>query len=276
MKHFYLVSNQYKDEGFCLREQAAAYLTEHGAVCTIHEEDGQRPGPDTECVITLGGDGTLLRVVRRFSDLPLSFIGINTGTLGYLTEGDRGMLFTILDALLQDNFIRERRMMIFGRIIRGGKSLGRHRALNDVVVRSKNPMKIVNLRVSVNGQFLKEYRCDGLIASTPTGSTAYNFSAGGPIVEPTAKLFLLTPVAAHSLNSRSIVFSPTDKISVEILPPTRGNETEEAFQVYVDGEKPESLCVGDVVEITQASTTIHILKLSERSFVETLRIKLSD
>jgi NAD+ kinase len=275
MKHFYLVSNIYKDEGFCLRDRVAAYLSERGASCVIHEED-MRPGPETECVITLGGDGTLLRVVRRFSDLSLAFIGVNTGTLGYLTEGDRSMIPMILDALLQDDFIREKRMMIFGRILRGGESLGRHRALNDVVVRSKNPMKIINLKVSVNGQFLKEYRCDGLIASTPTGSTAYNFSAGGPIVEPTARLLVLTPVAAHSLNSRSIVFSPTDKISVEILPPTRGNETEEAFQVYFDGEKPVSLTVGDVVEITQASTTIQILKLSERSFVETLRIKLSD
>ena len=275
MKHFYLVSNIYKDEGFCLRDRVAAYLSERGASCVIHEE-GMRPSPETECVITLGGDGTLLRVVRRFSDLSLAFIGVNTGTLGYLTEGDRSMIPMILDALLQDDFIREKRMMIFGRILRGGKSLGRHRALNDVVVRSKNPMKIINLKVSVNGQFLKEYRCDGLIASTPTGSTAYNFSAGGPIVEPTARLLVLTPVAAHSLNNRSIVFSPTDKISVEILPPTRGNETEEAFQVYFDGEKPVSLTVGDVVEITQASTTIQILKLSERSFVETLRIKLSD
>ena len=275
MKHFYLVSNIYKDEGFCLRDKAVAYLQERGAVCRIHE-DGMKPGPETECIITLGGDGTLLRVVRRYSDMALSFIGINTGTLGYLTEGDRNSLYTVLDALLEDQFIREKRMMIFGRILKNGRSAGRHRALNDVVVRSKNPMKIVNLRVCVNGQFLKEYRCDGLIASTPTGSTAYNFSAGGPIVEPTARLLVLTPVAAHSLNNRSIVFSPSDKISVEILPPTRGNETEEEFQVYFDGEKPESLAVGDVVEITQASTTISILKLSERSFVETLRSKMSD
>ena len=275
MKHFYLVSNIYKDEGFCLRDKAAAYLTERGADCVLHEE-GMRPGPETECVITLGGDGTLLRTVRRFSDLPVSFIGINTGTLGYLTEGDRSMIPMILDSLLADDFIREKRMMIFGRIYRNGKPAGRHRALNDVVVRAKNPMKIVNLRVSVNGQFLKEYRCDGLIASTPTGSTAYNFSAGGPIVQPTARLLVLTPLAAHSLNNRSIVFAPTDKISVEILPPSPGNETEEAFQVCFDGEKPETMDVGDVVEITQASTTIHILKLSERSFVETLRIKLSD
>ncbi|MBO4872087.1 MAG: NAD(+)/NADH kinase [Lachnospiraceae bacterium] len=275
MKRFYLVSNIYKDEGFRLRDQVAAYLTERGATCMIHE-DGLKPDPETECVITLGGDGTLLRVVRRFADLSLSFIGINTGTVGYLTEGDRRMIPTVLDALLEDRFIREKRMMIFGRIYRNGRSAGRHRALNDVVVRSKNAMKIVNLRVYVNGQFLKDYRCDGLIASTPTGSTAYNFSAGGPIVEPTARLLVLTPVAAHSLNNRSIVFSPSDKISVEILPPSSGNETEEAFQVCFDGEKPETLDVGDSVEITQASTTIQFLKLSERSFIETMRIKLPD
>ncbi len=274
MKCFYLVSNEIKDDGFILRDEVRRYLIEHGASCTIHK-DGGKPAYDTECVITLGGDGTLLRVVRRYSDMNLSFIGINTGTLGYLTEGDRNSVYTILDALLRDEFIKEKRMMIFGRIIRGGRVVTRHRALNDVVVGRSDPLKMSNLRVSVNGQFLYDYRCDGLIASTPTGSTAYNFSAGGPIVEPTARLFVLTPLAAHSLNNRSIVFSASDHVQIQILPSSRGNEEGESYQVYFDGEKPEKLTVGDIVEITQASTNIFILKLSERSFIEILRSKLS-
>ena len=274
MKYFYLVSNEIKDEGYILRDEVWRYLNDHGASCTIHK-DGLKPGYDTECVITLGGDGTLLRVVRRYSDMNLSFIGINTGTLGYLTEGDRNSVYTILDALLRDDFIKEKRMMIFGRIIRGGKIVTRHRALNDIVVGRSENLKMSNLRVSVNGQFLYDYRCDGLIASTPTGSTAYNFSAGGPIVEPTARLFVLTPLAAHSLNNRSIVFSATDHVQIQILPSSRGNEGGEEYQVYFDGEKPEKLTVGDIVEITQASTNIYILKLSERSFIEILRSKLS-
>ena len=275
MKSFYLISNEYKDEGFVLRDQVCRYLTERGASCTVHEE-GLRPAYDTECVITLGGDGTLLRVVRRYADMNLSFIGINTGTIGYLTEGDRSMIPEILDALLDDRFIREKRMMIFGRIIRDGKVLSRHRALNDVVVGRYNSMKMISLKISVNGQFLKDYRCDGLIASTPTGSTAYNFSAGGPIVEPTARLFLLTPIAAHSLNNRSLVLSPSDKVQIEILSPTAGNESNITYQVCFDGEKPEDLQIGDTVEVTQASTYIYILKLSERSFVQTLHNKLPD
>ena len=275
MKHFYVVSNAAKDEKFVLRNRVCAYLTERGAVCQLHEEE-QKPSPETECVITLGGDGTLLRTIRRFSDMNLSFIGINTGTIGYLTEGDPENMATILDALLEDRFIREKRMMIYGRILRGGKHFGRHRALNDIAISRTEAMKMARLRVSVNGQFLKEYRCDGLIAVTPTGSTAYNFSAGGPIVEPTARLMLLTPVAAHSLNSRTLVLSPSDHLQIEILPPSSGNEGKESYQVLFDGEKPELLQVGDVVEITQASTYVHIIKLSERSFVEILRNKLSD
>ena len=275
MKSFYLISNEYKDEGFVLRDKVRQYLTDRGASCSIHE-DGMRPAYDTECVITLGGDGTLLRVVRRYADMNLSFIGINTGTVGYLTEGDRGMVFEILDALLNDRYIREKRMMIFGRIIRDGKVISRHRALNDVVVGRNNSMKMVNLKLSVNGQYLKEYRCDGLIASTPTGSTAYNFSAGGPIVEPTARLFLLTPIAAHSLNNRSLVLSPSDHVQIEVLEPSYGNETTGEYQVCFDGEKQETLQIGDIVEVTQASTYIYILKLSERSFVQMLRTKLPD
>lgn len=275
MKHFYLVCNEQKDAGFVLRDQVRNYLLKRGASCVIHQE-GVLPPAETECVITLGGDGTLLRVVRMFNDLPLHFIGINTGTLGYLTEGDRSSVPTVLNALLSDDFIIEKRMMIYGRILRGGRVITRHRALNDVVVGRSSALKMVNLKVSVNGQFLKNYRCDALIASTPTGSTAYSFSAGGPIVEPTARMFLVTPVAAHSLNNRSIVLSASDTLSIEVLSPSRGNETEEPYQVVFDGEKPEALQVGDVVEITRASTQICIIKLSERSFVETLSVKLSD
>ena len=275
MKSFFLISNELKDPGFVLRDKVCRYLEDRGASCLIGEEN-VKPGYDTECVITLGGDGTLLRVVRRYSDLNLSFIGINTGTIGYLTEGGEGMIPEILDALLEDRFIREKRMMIFGRVIRGGKVIARHRALNDVVVGRTNSLKLITMRVSLNGQYLKEYRCDGLIASTPTGSTAYNFSAGGPIVEPTARLFVLTPLAAHSMNNRSLVLSASDHVQIEILPPTRGNAADERYQVYFDGEKPERLLVGDVVEITQASTYIYFLKLNDRSFVETLRCKLPD
>lgn len=275
MKHFYIVSNSHKDKGFRLRDRICRYLTERGAVCVTYEET-ETPPSGTECVITLGGDGTLLRTVRRYADLGLSYVGINTGTIGYLTEGDPANAETILDALLSDEFLREKRMMIYGRILRNGKAISRHRALNDVTVGRSVPMKMASLRVSVNGQLLKDYRCDGLIAATPTGSTAYNFSAGGPIVEPTAQLFLLTPLAAHSLNSRTLVLSPTDRLQIEIIPPSAGNEGKEGYLIYFDGEKPEELLIGDILEITRATTYINILKLSERSFVETLRSKLSE
>ena len=274
MKSFYIISNRQKDEGDVLLNQVRSYLEERGASCQIHYGNGE-PDPSVQCVITLGGDGTLLRVVRRLADRQLAFIGINTGTLGYLTEGEQNNVPAILDALLSDQVIREERIMIYGRVLRDGKAIARHRALNDVVVGRGNTMKMANLRVNVNQQMLKDYRCDALIASTPTGSTAYSFSAGGPIVEPTARLFLLTPVAAHSLNDRSIVFPATDQLSVELLPGSRGNESGH-YQVVFDGEKPVELQVGDRVEITQATTIITILKLSERSFVETLSKKLSD
>ncbi len=275
MKNFYLISNEFKDEGFILRRRVHEYLTARGAVCLVGDTL-QKPPEETECVITLGGDGTLLRVVRLYSDLKVAFIGINTGTLGYLTEGDRDNLFDVLDALLEDRFIKERRMMIFGRVLRNGKVIARHRALNDIVVGRINTLKIVTTRVSVNGLFLKQYQSDGLIVATPTGSTAYNFSAGGPIVEPTARLFVLTPLAAHSLNNRSLVLSASDSLGIELAEATAGNAGDTAYRVYFDGDKAVEIFPGDTVEIAQASTYITILKLSERSFVETLRTKMSD
>ena len=275
MKNFYLISNAFKDEGFVLRDRVRNYLTAHGAVCLVGDSN-DKPPAETECVITLGGDGTLLRVVRLYSDLKVSFIGINTGTLGYLTEGDRDNLFDVLDALLEDRVIRERRMMIFGRVLRNGKVIARHRALNDIVVGRINTLKIVTTRVSVNGLFLKQYQSDGLIVATPTGSTAYNFSAGGPIVEPTARLFVLTPLAAHSLNNRSLVLSASDSLGIELAEASAGNTGDTAYRVYFDGDKAVEIFPGDTVEIAQASTYITILKLSERSFVETLRSKMSD
>ena len=275
MKSFYLISNEFKDAGFVLRNRVCQYLTARGAVCVVGDPN-EKPPAETECVITLGGDGTLLRVVRLFSDLKVAFIGINTGTLGYLTEGDRDNLYDVLDALLEDRVIRERRMMIFGRVLRNGKVIARHRALNDIVVGRINTLKIVTTRVSVNGLFLKQYQSDGLIVSTPTGSTAYNFSAGGPIVEPTARLFVLTPLAAHSLNNRSLVLSASDSLGIELAEASAGNAGDTAYRVYFDGDKAVEIFPGDTVEIAQASTYITILKLSERSFVETLRIKMSD
>ncbi len=272
MKRFYLHSNPSRDEGFALRALVERHLTEKGAVCRRSDEY-DRPPADTECVIVLGGDGTLLRTVRRFNDMDLKYIGINTGHIGYLAAGDRDMIPLICDSLLNDDYVVETRMEIYARVIRDGRSVARHRALNEIVIGRSYSGKIVDLNVHLNGSLLTSYRSDGLIVSTPTGSTAYSFSAGGPIVEPTARLFVMTPLASHSLNNRSIILSPEDRLAVEIV--GRPGSSHNDYQVSFDGDKKVPLQPGDRVNIAEANCSVALIKLKERSFVETLRSKIT-
>ena len=272
MKRFYLHSNPSRDEGFVLRGEVEKCLIENGAVC-YRSDEYDRPPADTECVIVLGGDGTMLRTVRRFTDLNLKFIGINTGHVGYLAAGGIENIPQIADALLHDDYVQETRMEIYARVLRNGRSIARHRALNEILVGRSYSGKIVQLNVYLNGQSLTTYRADGLIVATPTGSTAYSFSAGGPIVEPTARLFVMTPIASHSLNNRSIILSPEGKLSVEIV--GKPGSSHNDYQVSFDGDKNVTLQPGDRVDIAEADCTAALIKLKERSFVETLRSKIT-
>ena len=272
MNRFYLHSNPSRDEGFILRDQVESYLKERGAVCYCSDRY-DRPPADSECAVVLGGDGTILRTVRRFNDLNLKFIGINTGHVGYLAAGNKEMIPMICDSLLQDDYVQETRMEIYARVIRDGRSIARHRSLNEIVVGRSYSGKIVNLNVYLNGRLLTSYRADGLIVSTPTGSTAYSFSAGGPIVEPTARLFVMTPLASHSLNNRSIILSPEGKLAVEIV--GKPGSSHNDYLVSFDGDKHVPLQPGDRVEIAEANCSVTLLKLKERSFVETLRSKIT-
>ncbi len=272
MKHFYLHSNQLRDEGYVLRSQVERCLTDGGAVCYC-SDDYDRPPADTECVIVMGGDGTMLRTVRRFTDLDVKFIGINTGHIGYLAAGGVSSIPQIAESLLNDDFVTETRMEIYARVMHEGRSIARHRALNEILVGRSYSGKIVSLNVYLNGQMLTSYRADGLLVATPTGSTAYSFSAGGPIVEPTARLFVMTPIASHSLNNRSIILSPEDKISVEVV--GKPGSSHNDYVVSFDGDKKVQLQPDDRVEIAEANCSITLIKLKERSFVETLRSKIT-
>ena len=272
MKRFYLHSNPSRDEGYVLRSQVERLLSEGGAACYT-SDIYDRPPADTECVIVLGGDGTLLRTVRRFNDLKVRYIGINTGHLGYLAAGGASAIPHIAECLLNDDYVVEPRMEIYARVLRDGRSIARHRALNEILVGRNYAGKIVSLNVYLNDQMLTSYRCDGLIVATPTGSTAYSFSAGGPIVEPTARLFVITPVASHSLNNRSLILSPGERLTVEIV--GKPGSSHNDYLVSFDGDKHVPLQPGDRVEIAEANCSADLIKLKERSFVETLRSKIT-
>lgn len=204
------------------------------------------------------------------SDIPL--LGINLGTLGYLAEVESACAEEAVEKLFRDEYVREERMMLTGRVQTGE---GKERyALNDIVISRCGSLQILNVRIYVNDRFLNNYCADGVIVATPTGSTGYNLSAGGPIVEPSARLLLLTPICPHTLNTRSIVFSPEDEITVEIPEGKDGNE--QVVEANFDGSNTITLRTGDRILIRRSDRTTGIVRLNTESFLTVLHKKMSE
>lgn len=282
MEHFYLIANPSKEGTRETAKQITQYLHGHGATCEgspqLRRREGEGYGytdvenipPKTQCVITLGGDGTLIQAARDLVNLQIPLLGINMGTLGYLTQISRGeAIVPMLDALMADNYRLERRMMINGRITGGAKEY-QGIALNDIVLTRKDVMQVLKIQVFVNDEFLNEYTADGMIVSTPTGSTAYNLSAGGPIVTPGAELMVLTPICSHSLNARSIVVSAHDRVRLKVA--------RDAFQkqmVVFDGDRVVDISCGESLEIVRSESDTKLIKLKNVSFLDNLRNKMA-
>ena len=282
MKYFYLIGNLSK-EGICeAAQEIAAYLKQHGAYCSGSLKSRNAGGDgkgytdvhsvpmETECVITLGGDGTLIQAARDLIDRKLPLIGINMGNLGYLTQVARGeAVEPMLDALLADNFRLERRMMLEG-CLTGPRGERRGLALNDIVLTGAAGMQVLKFRTSVNGEYLNEYLSDGMIVATPTGSTAYNLSAGGPIVKPGAELMVMTPICSHALNSSSIVLTRDDTITFEMA-----GDSGRRQMVVFDGDQVMDFDSEDKLEIHRSSRYTTLIQLKNISFLENLRNKVS-
>lgn len=280
MKKFVIVSNLYKDSELKISNQIAEYIKVKGGeainllqftpdVERFEELDFSKIPEDTECIIVLGGDGTMIRVVRKTRRMDIPVIGVNLGTLGYLCELDKENMYYAIDRILEDKHIIEQRLMIKG--YRKGAENGRT-ALNDIVVHPTGVLAILRLNVYVNGQFLATYDGDGVIISTPTGSTGYNLSAGGPIIEPGANILALTPINAHNLNSKGIILRADDVIEVELVP--RRSNKEDTAHISCDGDHYATLKAGERFVIERAVHTIKICKVNKQSFLETMRKKM--
>lgn len=277
MKHFYGVTNSIKDPDLTFTKEVAGFISDHGGTFAC---GGECPA-DAECVLVLGGDGTVLQAAADTRSRQLPLLGINLGTVGYLAEIEKSGWQQALLQLMEGTCGIEERMMLEGHVERGGGAAdpghpGRdtpHYALNDVVFARTGPLRILNYDVYVNGLFLNSFNADGIIVSTPTGSTAYNLSAGGPIVEPGARMILLTPICPHTLNNRSIIFSADDFITIEI-----GHTSRDSFlmaEADFDGTQNVALRTGDRMVIRRAGITTRLIKLRQRSFLETLHRKLA-
>ena len=210
----------------------------------------------------------MIEVARALHGRDIPILGINMGTLGYLAEVEVNHIDEALKRLLSGEYAIEDRMMLEGSL--GGAV--RDVALNDIVVARNGDLRLIHFKLYVNGELLNSYEADGMIISTPTGSTAYNLSAGGPIVEPTAAMIVITPICSHALNTSSIVLSAEDELIIEIGKGKHGR-LEEACIAF-DGADTLTMTEGDTVTIRRAASAAKIVKLSRVSFLETLRRKM--
>jgi NAD+ kinase len=223
-----------------------------------------------DLIVLLGGDGTLIGMARRIAraavDVPI--LGINFGSLGFLTEITLDELYPSLDLVLAGEAEIEERMMLRAQTLRGGRVHADELVLNDVVTTKAALSRIIELPVSVNGRPVMRVRADGLIVATPTGSTAYNLAAGGPIIHPIVDAVLLTPIAPHMLTNRPLVVAGTSEITV--VPDMNGNE--EVFVTF-DGQSGHALEAGDIVTVRRADRPLRLVRSSSRSYFDVLRQK---
>lgn len=282
MKHFFIITNSYKDKDLMLTKSMQDYIETKGGRCGYYVSRGEEN--DSDCVdvetlpelldliFVIGGDGTLIRAARDTASKNVPLIGVNLGTLGYLCELEEATVFSAIDQIMEDKFMLEDRMRLNGYVVLSGRQLGDQTALNDIVIHRSGALQLVRLVVYVNGQYLNTIEGDGVIVCTPTGSTGYNLSAGGPIVDPKARMILITPINSHALNAKSIVIGAEDEVVVEIG--ERRHEGDEQVVVSFDGDHCAKLDVGDRIVIRQAQEDCRILKLARLSFLEILRKKM--
>ena len=286
MDKFYIITNRDKDQNLRFTEEIVQYLKEHCKKCQVQQAERRVEGEyhytdpalipeDTQCILVLGGDGTLLQAARDVVHREIPMLGINLGTLGFLAEIDKTSIYTALDKLFADDYEIEERMMLTGTVWRGDKITGQDVALNDIVIsRVGPPLRVIGFNNYVNDGYLNSYNADGIIIATPTGSTGYSLSCGGPIISPNAAMTVMTPIAPHTLNTRSIIFPEDDVITVELGEGRR--QIQENGLASFDGDVEVPMSTGDRIVIKKASVSVKILKLNHLSFVEVLRQKMSN
>ncbi len=283
MKKVLIYANKHKDPDGVITKRVSDHLEKNGVEWNVIVSDllrtedtnadmGLKPG-EYDCIIVLGGDGTVLQAAREARELEIPIVGVNLGRLGFLTEIEPDKIEDSIDRLVRGDYITEKRMMLRGEVIRKNGEVITSRSLNDIVISRYGGMNLITLPVYVNGQFLKDYIGDGIIVTTPTGSSGYNLSAGGPIAIPTSDVMIMTSICSHSLIQASIILSAQDKIEIRIP------ESDEQFrpaECSFDGSIRILLQKGDVVRIRRSEKYTDFIRLNNLSFLETLHKKLGD
>lgn len=283
MEHFFVITNGSKDKEFTVAKKIKQYLEQKGCSCQIatdygHDDtkeystDIQEIPDNTQCAIVLGGDGTMLQAANDLAATNLPILGVNLGNLGFLADVEEEQLFPAIDKLMKNEFIMEERMLLEGEYIDETGEVRKQLALNDVVINKGHYYHLVCVKVYINGKLLDFYIADGIVISSPTGSTGYNLSAGGPVMLPTMEGIIITPICPHSLNNRSLVVSANDEIVVEIGS-VRGDKEDEGILI-LDGMVQRTIHTGERIRIRKAAENTRFIKVNGANFLEIFHNKL--
>ena len=280
MKRASIVAKQGKPELAQVARQVTGWLREHGYTVTVDAVTGEfcpqydrvereelaQARPDF--VVVLGGDGTLLSAARCVATAGIPILGVNLGSLGFLTEIKQDEIAQALADIDDGRHELAKRSMVHCQVRRKGQCVASYDALNDIVMNQRAVARITEFEVRVNGTFVANYKADGMIVATPTGSTAYSLAAGGPILAPDVPGFVITPVASHALTNRPLVVQDTAVIEIRVM------VTREQAYLTIDGQQGLPLEEGDVIECKKSDFKVTLFRFPSRTFFEVLRTKL--
>lgn len=248
---------------YLLDREAARILNRRGGL------DSARLVPECALIVVVGGDGTLLSIASAAAHARTPILGVNLGGLGFLTEVTRQKMLVELERVLTRRFSVDERLMLELKILRNGRVMRQGSALNDIVVSKKSTIaRAVDLIVEVDGRYVTSYKADGLIVSTPTGSTAYSLSAGGPILDPKLDVLILNPICPHTLTHRPLVLRDTVVIDVSLM------HTDEEVFLTLDGQTGHPVRAGDKVRICRSLERVRLVQTADRDYFHLLRSKL--
>lgn len=274
MKHFYIISDRKKDIHHETAEEIKRYLESHGKCARIVGGSSQiQEDEQMDMVIVLGGDGYVIQAAKVLAGRDVPILGVNFGTLGFLTEVERPRIYQALEAVLEGHYEVERRMALRCRMQSGEGEAMERLAINELIIGKQDFGHMITAKVYVDDELLDSYVADGVLVSTPTGSTAYNLSAAGPVLAPGMEAMIITPICPHSLNKRSLVVSSQSKLRMEVGK-TKLTYNDEAT-VLADGEVICTLQTGDEVWIEKAEETFGMVRLGDAGFFERMRSKLN-
>lgn len=279
MKRIGIFAKQHHKDAIRLAEEVAAWAESKGLEVFVDDPLAQSmanvrgyPGKAipslVDMVVVLGGDGTLLSVARLVGDLRTPILGVNLGSLGFLTEITQPELFPILEQVVKGNFVVSERMRLLAVIKRKGSEVARYRVLNDVVINKGALARIIDMEAWVDEDYLTTFKADGLIVSTPTGSTGYNLAAGGPIIYPGNHCHVISPICPHTLTNRPIVVSDEAMIRIVV------KSQDEDVVFTADGQEGMPLQCGDVVEMRKSNHCTLLIKSPSKDYFQVLRTKL--